>query len=217
MFAKAQIRPSINTLCDLRKGLRSGEKILSLASLEHFKAWDTLFKCAGRDGGDDLTAKTLRLLEIGVADHHDMTLCGLGLRTLPEFAEMCEAAIPHAGVKPNSPCGRPLSLTVAIRWLRAEGIGLREDLNDEASNVGVEAPTSGSDSHGGAKPKTPSPRRGRPRTSDRELDAKLFDAYEMCGSSTYSAALRALQGRFPNLTERDLRRAVDRHRKRSPK
>jgi hypothetical protein len=165
MSEELRSKPSIRTLRDLRKALRSEDKLLSFPFIEQVDAWDTLVKYAGRDNGDDLTAQTLRRLEIRVADHHNMPLYRLGSKTLPEFLDMCRAAFSAVDVKPKE--------------TRA--------------------------------------RMGRPQRSDKDRDARLAAGWRACKGLTYKEGADELRRSIPNLTEQELRLAVDRQRKRPPK
>lgn len=71
--------------------------------------------------------------------------------------------------------------------------------------------------HKGAGTKEPRRKRGRPRKSDPEHNAKLTNAWRACGSPKYKDGVRILEQRFPGLTDEQLRRAVDLHRKNVPK
>ena len=57
-------------------------------------------------------------------------------------------------------------------------------------------------------------RRGRPTACDPNHDAQLAIAWCACGCRTYIQGVEFLRSRFPDLTERKLRDAVDRHRHR---
>ena len=103
MSARYRVQLSIRTLRDLRIAQCRKGITMSILLLEHVDAWDALVKYAGWHDADDLTAKALRRLKIRVADHHDMAFFRLGSKTLPEFVEMCDAAIPHAAPKPRTP------------------------------------------------------------------------------------------------------------------
>ena len=69
--------------------------------------------------------------------------------------------------------------------------------------------------HRGAGGSEPRPKRGRRADTDSVLDAKLADAWQVCGCVTYKDGACHLAERFAGLTEQHLRLAVDRHRHRA--
>lgn len=71
--------------------------------------------------------------------------------------------------------------------------------------------------HQSGDAKRPRRKRGRPRRIDRVHTAKLTDAWLACGCKSKKDAARVLAQRFPGLTEKQLHRAIDLHRKNIPK
>ncbi len=62
--------------------------------------------------------------------------------------------------------------------------------------------------------KAPKKPRGRRALADPAVDAKLYDAWKNRGVRTYAEGVNLLHSMFPDLTEEELRAALDRHRKR---
>ena len=71
--------------------------------------------------------------------------------------------------------------------------------------------------HRGDVAKGSRPKRGRRVDTDPVRDAKLADAWQVCGGRTYNEGVRLLEKRFPGLTGEQLGLAVDRHRHRARK
>lgn len=93
MGLSSKIIPIVHTVSDLRKALRNKSKTWRFPLQSDFDAWDTILKHVGRTAGDDLTLRTLRQLEIQVADHFNLRLYGIAPKTLVEFAEACKTAL----------------------------------------------------------------------------------------------------------------------------
>ena len=92
MGMSSKIVPRVRTVSDLRKVLRNKSKTCRFPLYSDYEAWDKILKQVGRTAGDDLTLRTLRHLEIQVADHLNLTLCDLAPKTLVEFAEACKTS-----------------------------------------------------------------------------------------------------------------------------
>ena len=106
--AKAVIR----TVSDMRKALRQGQATWTFPSVVEMNAWEAIERHIGRDTGDKLTQRTLRRLEVAVADRLDMKIYDFGRKTLPEFAELCDLALGRPQRKSRKPRRKPGRPTV---------------------------------------------------------------------------------------------------------